>query len=279
MKASNWILLGSLAVNVLIGVFWCPLHSILPCNGGSEPTTTAPVTVTQEARFDSSRVELKEVSNDNSKPETKWQYYVSALETENDLLLKRQRADSITLTTLQMHSEQTEVAYNMLHDYVLTLTAADTAAIVQKALFETHTETKKFREDSVAEVEVISVLYQNRLQSQTATFKNLAPTQLITATNHYADRFQVYFGGQVDWLTNSDFNSGIPLGGISIPMKFKSNTMLTPSASVGPPMAGANAPTLLFRLQANHLIRFPKFRAWMEKRKVSKSIINQTIKP
>lgn len=271
MKVTHYILLSSLTVNVLIGIFWCPLHSIFPCGDGVD-TQTAPVSVINTVKFDSTETRLPEVVTSAAQTETKWNYYVSAVESENDLLRKRYRADSITLATLQIQNQQTEVAYKMLHEYVLELTAEDTAALVHKALFETHTETKTFRKDSVAEATVRTVLYQNRIKEQTATFKNLAPTQHITAVNHYSDRFQVYAGAQVDWFTDTKFRSGIPMGGINLAMKFKSNTMVTPSASVGPPLEDANAPTLLFRLQVNQLIRFPKVRAWIEKRKVNKAI-------
>lgn len=272
MKPSNYLLFGSLAINLIIILLWCPLHSFFPCGANSDTNpASAPIQVTTTLQYDSTEVELTEVSD--IKQTSQWPpSYVIGLETEAEALRKQTRASDLTETLLkaELHrlaseNSNTDSAYRALRSFVETLTAEDTAAIVYKALFEKHTDTRTHRKDSIAEVTVKSILYQNRITQATAIFKNLAPVASTTVNSYYSDRFMVFPGLQFALMGNADWGNLQPLAGIDLSFKFKSNTMVSPGY-----MVGAN--TQLITLRVNQLLRFQKLRDAIENGKIKRAV-------
>lgn len=278
MKLQHYLFLGSLAVNLVLIAFWCPLHKIFPCdgtgNGADGPATSVETTV----EYDSTEYQLSEKPA-LQQQEQQWMPYVSAIETENERLEKELRASQLT-NTLLMTDLETLLASNQegkakADSLLATLTKADTNALVHKSLFERFSGTRVFREDSVAEVSIYFELYQNRLTAMEASFKNLAPKTTNKVTNHYRDRFKFALGGSVAVLT--DYEQMVqPFGGVAMEMKFKSGTTVVPSYMVGD---GDGAINHLIHLAVLQELRFPRIREAMERRKAKRAIKKSLLLP
>lgn len=266
----NYLLIGSLVANVLVVAFWCPLHGLFPCGDGGQ-AVTAPVTVETIQVVDSTQTQLPEV---NPTPKTQtWVNLnldkVKRLESKNRQLQKQHRADSLALALVTISKQTTDNQNRLLRQFVDGLTKQDSAALVHKAIFEKNTVTKTFRKDSVAEVAITTTTYQNEVDTQTAVFKNLAPLVTNNITSHYKERFQVFAGVAITTLTDKDFNSAKPFGGPALDFKFSSGTTVSTIAQVGPQA------DLMLTLKATQLLRFPKARAWIERRKILRAIKHQ----
>jgi|GEM_PF-4913583 len=265
MKLKIAFQLAPWAALLAIAIFWCPLHQLMPCGNGGFDGTTAPVSVTQTVTFDSTKQQLPQVQTAPTETRQQWRFVVNDLQKKNDRLQKQHRSDSLSLVLVSIQKQNTDQQNRLLRQFAERLTKADTAAIVHRWLFEKKTAFRTFRKDSVAEVTVTTTMYQNDIEAQTADFKNLAQTTINNNTSHYRERFQVYAGGAVSVLTDKDFNSSRPFGGLAIDMKFPTGTNLSPMAQVG-----ANA-DVLFTLKVTQLIRIPVARAWIEQRKIRRA--------
>jgi hypothetical protein len=262
----NYLLYASLAINLLVAMFWCQLHKIAPCGTPCSDNVTAPVTVTTTQTFDSATVELPPVAAP-SPVSTKWEYHVSAIETERDQLAKQLRSDSLALVRLRADASTNAQQNKLLRQFIDGLTRKDTNALVHRALFERTTETKTFRNDSIAAVDVTTTVFQNRIEAQKVAFKRLSPTANMTVTNHYSDRFLFSPGLQFMAVADMQWNNVTPMAGIDLNFKFKTNTSVSPGYAIGP-----NAQMVTLRI--NQLIRFPAARAAIERRKIRKAAKN-----
>ena len=265
----NYLLYASLAINIALALFWCPLHRLMPCSGTPcGDNVTAPVSVNTTQTFDSATVELPPVVAPKPTPvSNKWEYHVSAIETERDMLAKQLRSDSLALVRLRAENGSNAQQNKLLRQFIDGLTRKDSAALVHRALFERTTETRTYRNDTIAQADVTTTVYQNRIEQQKVVFKRLSPTGIQNVTSHYSDRFLFSPGLQFMAVADMQWNNVTPMAGIDLNFKFKTNTSVSPGYAVGP-----NAQMVTLRI--NQLIRFPAARAAIERRKIRKATKN-----
>jgi hypothetical protein len=271
------------AALLIIGIFWCPLHALMPCGNGLVNSPTAPVSVVQVIKVDSANKQLPQVQTASSSTSEyiaafekidsnndKIKDGVSRLIARNARLEKRHRSDSLSFALISIQKQNTATQNRLLREFVDGLTTKDEEALVARAIFEKKQETRKFRKEGVAEVTVNTTMYQNGIEAQTASIKDLSPSVTNNITSHYKERFQVYGGGAISTLTNKDFNSAEPFGGPAIDMKFSTGTNLGFIAQVNPKL------DVMLTLKVTQMLQFPRVRAWIEKRKIKKSVKNQS---
>lgn len=240
-------------------------HSwIWPCGPGTdgEPSASNTVEVETTAEYDSTEYQ---VNREDLIP-------VKIVYRDKPFLPTRY--NNVEVIVSGVPSPTTSLLSSSNQNTPLVLTKEDSAAIVELYLREIvyYSDTPELPDSLQISLTINDSIGANKIAHRSIIAKNLRPTSKTKVNSYYADRFMVFPGLQFGALTDWQNQQFVPMAGIDLTMKFKTNTSLRVGYMIGPGQQ-------LYSVGVNQLIRFEKWgnaiRTRQLNRKISKGILTQ----